>query len=57
MGKTNLKNKFSEINNDVDSSEASSPKSDHLYCVWITAGSYNNFISELGPVRVTHNVL
>lgn len=46
------KNKASEINNDVDSSEASSPKSDHLDYV----ASYINFISELDPVRVTHNV-
>lgn len=33
--KLTQKNKASEINNDVDSSEATSPKTDHLDCVWI----------------------
>lgn len=43
------------MNNDVDSSEVSSLKSDHLDFVGVIIASYSNFISELGPVRVTHN--
>lgn len=37
--KLTQKNKASEINNEVDSPEVSSLKSDHLDCVWVIVAS------------------